>query len=141
MHKPIYTDPHLKIQDLIQEKICGIFFCLRKHLNIVLYEDGILNVLMLENVTASHPYIFFSSPAPFPCHLPFTVNYIYLSKILPHATFFIEPNAIVHMHFTGEFMARRPSFFCPLWRRTVLVLRLWHISFNNIHASAPELLT
>jgi len=112
MHKPIYVDPHLKIWALIQEKFCSIFFCLRKYLNIVVYEDGILNVpIMLESFTASHPYVFFSSPVPFPCHLPFSVNYIYLSKILPHAAFFIEPNDTVHMHFTGLFMARGPSFF------------------------------
>lgn len=70
---------------------------------------------MLEGVTASHPYGFFPFSVPFSCHLLFSVNYIYQSKILPHAAFFIEPNDTVHMHFTGEFMARGPSFFPVLY--------------------------
>lgn len=103
------------------KKICATFFCLRKHFYIVFYEDGIPNALiMLECITASHPYGVFSFFVPFPCHLPFSVNYIYLSKILPHAAFFVEPNDTVHMHFAGEFMARGPSYFFFLFFFSVL---------------------
>lgn len=106
------------------------------------YDGGIPNVLMmLESFTGSQSYVFF---LPLSLFLAICLSVLITSICLKfcHMLYFLLSQMIqCTCTLLANLWLEGPLFFYSLWRRTVLVLMLWHISFYSIHASAPELLT